>query len=513
MARLRQQHAQNYVSSSNVHTEFESIVRYLNSAERGNKTFGELFAKLFDTEGDVNLPVEFRLNTSTGIEARVGSGFSGEEGWTIVATLADVRGASGSNVGTIEGALFFNRQDITATAAQTAFPYPLDVLMSSKALVFLNGILVRENEVTLDYTNGNVVLATAVALNDLVTIYSIRSQSVTNYRRLDFDVTTIRSQVPFPHTSDEEVVVYKNGILQRIGGSYDYNKDDALDVITFTTDLVANDVVNVLTVENSTVKNVQGIMLENEYTTADGYINFAKVSVTDGSITQAKVAGLVSALSAMGTVIVSATTPLTPLAGWLWVDISQAIPKLRFYDGTEWINTKEDIDLPSITIGDVNRYLAVNETADGYVYRELDFTTVVPKTYMGAANGVASLDSAGKVPVAEMPTLYSAHSISREMAGSVTAADFFLSKLWRQKLRIDGISAKTVSGTCQVQITIDGTGVGDTHSISSGGVDIVIDPIIEVDGVASSKRIGINVTSVSAATDLHVAVAVASEVI
>jgi hypothetical protein len=513
MARLRQQHAQNYVSSSNVHTEFESIVRYLNSAERGNKTFSELFAKLFDTDGDVNLPVAFRLNTATGIEARVGSGHTGEEGWAAVASLADIRGVAGSNVGTIEGPLFFNRQDITATAGQTAFSYPLDATQSSKALVFLNGVLVQESQVTLDYTNTNVVLGTATSVNDLVTIYSIRSQSVTNYRRLDFSVTTTRSQVPFPHTSDEEIIVYKNGILQRIGGSYDYNKDDTLDVITFTTDLVSGDTVNVLTVENQSVKNVQGIMLESEYATTTGFINFAKVAVTDGTIAQAKVTGLVTALAQMGTVVVSGTTPSTPLAGWLWVDTAVAIPKLKFYDGTEWINTKEDTDLPSITISDVNKYLAVNSTADGYVYRDLDFTTVVPKTYMGAANGVASLDSAGKVPVAEMPVLYSAHSISRQMAGTATNQDYFLSKLWRQKIRIDGISAKTTSGTCQIQITVDGTGVGSTHSISSGGVDIVIDPIIEVDGVAASHRIGINVTSSSSPVDLEVAVAVASSVI
>jgi len=494
-------------------TEIESIVRYLNSAERGNKTFSELFSKLFDTEGDVNLPIAFRLNTSTGIEARVGSGFTGEEGWAIVASLANIRGVSGSNVGTIEGPLFFNRQDITATAGQTAFPYPLDTTVASKALVFLNGLLVKESQVTLDFTNKNVVLGTATAVNDLVTIYSIRSQSVTNYRRLDFAVTSTRSQVPFPHTSDEEVVVYKNGILQRIGGSFDYNKDDALDVLTFTTDLVSGDTVNVLTVENTSVKNVQGLMLEAEYANTDGFINFAKIAVTDGTIAQSKVTGLVAALASMGTVVVSASTPTGSLAGWLWVDISQAIPKLKFYDGTQWLNTKEDTDLPSVTISDVNKYLAVNETADGYVYRDLDFTTVVPKTYMGAANGVASLDSAGKVPVAEIPILYSAHSISRQVAGTATDQDYFLSKLWRQKIRIDGISGVTTSGTCQIQITVDGTGVGDTHSISSGGVDIVIDPIIEVDGVAASHRIGINVTSSSSPVDLEVAVAVASSVI
>ena len=38
MARLRQQHPQNYVSSGNIHTDFENIIRYLNTAEFGDKT-------------------------------------------------------------------------------------------------------------------------------------------------------------------------------------------------------------------------------------------------------------------------------------------------------------------------------------------------------------------------------------------------------------------------------------------------------------------------------------------
>ena len=42
MARLRQQHPQNYVSSGNIHTDFENIIRYLNTAEFGDKTIAEL---------------------------------------------------------------------------------------------------------------------------------------------------------------------------------------------------------------------------------------------------------------------------------------------------------------------------------------------------------------------------------------------------------------------------------------------------------------------------------------
>ena len=48
MARLRQQHPQNYVSSGNIHTDFENIIRYINAAEFGDKTIGELLAVLFN---------------------------------------------------------------------------------------------------------------------------------------------------------------------------------------------------------------------------------------------------------------------------------------------------------------------------------------------------------------------------------------------------------------------------------------------------------------------------------
>ena len=48
MARIRQQYPQNYGASGNINTEFESVIRYLNAAEFGNNTVGELFGKIFD---------------------------------------------------------------------------------------------------------------------------------------------------------------------------------------------------------------------------------------------------------------------------------------------------------------------------------------------------------------------------------------------------------------------------------------------------------------------------------
>ena len=64
MARIRQQYPQNYGSSGNINTEFESVIRYLNAAEIGDNTIGELLGKIFDNAGNWNGPVEFRKDLS-----------------------------------------------------------------------------------------------------------------------------------------------------------------------------------------------------------------------------------------------------------------------------------------------------------------------------------------------------------------------------------------------------------------------------------------------------------------
>ena len=111
MARLRQQHPQNYVNSGNIHTDFENLIRYINSAELGNKTIGELFAILFNEEGVFRGPIQMRQDVNTGIQYRVGQYSDYESGWITIANIADLRGAAGSSVGNVEGPFFFNRQD------------------------------------------------------------------------------------------------------------------------------------------------------------------------------------------------------------------------------------------------------------------------------------------------------------------------------------------------------------------------------------------------------------------
>ena len=112
MARLRQQHPQNYVSSGNIHTDFENVIRYINSAELGDKTIGELLSVLFNESGTFQGPIELRVDSVSGLQYRVGTYSGADDGWINLIDITSLRGPSGSNVGTVEGPFFFNRQDI-----------------------------------------------------------------------------------------------------------------------------------------------------------------------------------------------------------------------------------------------------------------------------------------------------------------------------------------------------------------------------------------------------------------
>ena len=310
MARLRQQHPQNYVNSGNIHTDFENVIRYINAAELGDKTVGELFRTLFDETGAFNGPIQMRVDTTEGLQYRVGQYASDTEGWQSLVDIGDLRGPSGSNAGVIEGPFFYNRQDkeittgidtITVTSGGTLYATPPTVTFSApedssgtaptaaatidpttqevtaitvlsagtgytnpptitvsapqnssgtqatatctlvaltpaantipynfdatteEVVVYKNGVLLSEQ--TSGGTNEYVAIAAAdevtiantvgVAIGDKITIYSVRSQSVTNFRRSDQDITVASSSVPFVHTADEVILIWRNGILKK----------------------------------------------------------------------------------------------------------------------------------------------------------------------------------------------------------------------------------------------------------------------------------------------------------
>ena len=152
MARIRQQYPQNYVSSGNINTEFESIIRYINAAEYGNKTVGELLAKIFDADGNWDGPIEFRKDSDAGIQYRIGEYTDDSSGWVTLVTLDEIRGEDGQDFGEIGAPIIFGRVDYTATAAQTEFDYAH--ADTDDILVYVDGVL-KTPGASYDYTTDD----------------------------------------------------------------------------------------------------------------------------------------------------------------------------------------------------------------------------------------------------------------------------------------------------------------------------------------------------------------------
>lgn len=605
MARLRQQHPQNYVNSGNIHTDFENVIRYLNAAELGDKTVGELLKVLFNEDGDFRGPVEFRVDNQTGLQYRIGEYTNDDEAWITLVQIADLRGPAGSSVGTVEGPLFFNRQDtvitagidstftitnggsgyttpptvsfsnpdgdpingvnptatatltngvvtaitlntagsgyvtaptITMTPPTTGTTATATCVMGNIAatanvlsyvfdpstddlVVYKNGLLQIETAPTSDYSkssvNNEVTMAT-VALNDKITIYSIRSQAVTNFRRLDETITAAKTSVTFIHTANEKLLVYKNGILQEEGGNDDYLTNPATATITFTTTLAVNDKVSVITVENQSLKTVAGLMFEDEYTDTSGFIKYNKLSIANNEIPQVKVSNLATSLAAKANLSSSNSSPTSPATGDLWLDTSQVPAILKFYDGTQWLETSPESSLPTFIQSNANQYVRVNGTGTALEYGDLDFTSLVPKTFMGAQNGVASLDSSSKIPVAQLPDIFATTTIPfksqwEDTSSTVTNKTYFVTRVWKQKLRIDGINYQLSAGTCTIQLSLDGTAIsGTTLNATTTNQSQSFSQIIEIDGNTSGRRLEVIVTNASSAQGLELGVAAAT---
>ncbi len=607
MARLRQQHPQNYVNSGNIHTDFENVIRYLNAAELGNKTVGELLKVLFNESGDFRGPVEFRVDNQTGLQYRIGEYANDDEGWITLVQISDLRGPSGANTGTVEGPLFFNRQDsvvstgllggsftitgggtgytsaptisfsnpdgdpingvnpaatctidangvvdaitltspgsgyltpptmtftppttgTTATATCTlgaiaananVISYTFDPT-TDDIVVYKNGLLQTEaapsSEYSKDSTQNTVTLA-SVQLADKITIYSIRSQAVTNFRRLDETIAQAKTSVTFIHTANEKLLVYKNGILQEEGGNDDYLTNPATATITFTSTLIVGDKVSVITVENQSLKTVAGLMFEDEYTDTSGFIRYAKLAVANDEIPQTKVSNLATSLAGKANLASSNSSPTSPVTGDLWLDISQVPAILKFYDGTQWLETSPESSLPTFIQSNANQYVRVNGTGTALEYGDLDFTSLVPKTFMGAQNGVASLDSSSKIPVAQLPDIFATTTIPfknlwEDTNNTVTNKTYFITRVFKQKLRIDGINYQLSAGTCTIQLSLDGTAIsGTTLNATTTNQSQSFSQIIEIDGNTSGRRLEVVVTNASSAQGLELGVAAAT---
>ena len=607
MARLRQQHPQNYVSSGNIHTDFENVIRYINSAELGDKTIGELLSVLFNESGTFQGPIELRVDSVSGLQYRVGTYSGADDGWINLIDITSLRGPSGSNVGTVEGPFFFNRQDIligtgigsatvtgggsgyntaptvsfsspqdsagtppTATAVLTGdavtsitintagsgytqaptvtlaaptsgttatetcalatlasganvISYSFDA-NTDEVVVYKNGVLLAKatTGTTAEYaTNSaaNTITVSSptpgVAVGDKLTIYSVRAQTVTNFRRQDTVISASTSTVAFVHTSDETLLVWRNGVLQEPGGGADYIASHTTATITFNTQLSTNDKVTVMTVENQAQKTIAGLMFEDEYTNANGFINWAKLNVAENEIPQNKVNALATSLANKANIKSQINTPTGSQTGDLWLDTSQVPNILKFYTGTQWLETSPESSLPTFVASNASQYVRVNGTGTSLEYGDLDLSSVVPKTFRGSVNGVASLDSSAKIPTNQLPDIFATSTISffnvwEDASVNVANKTYFVSKIWKQKLRLDGITHKLAAGTCTIQLSVDGATIGSTFSVSTTSASVNMPTTIEIDGTTTGRRLELVVTNTSGANSLEVGIAAAT---
>ena len=194
------------------------------------------------------------------------------------------------------------------------------------------------------------------------------------------------------HDEDTVLQVYKNGILQREGGSNDYVTNAASDTVTMTSSVPSGNTVTIITVENTSANTITGLMTETNFTdTATGKIPTSKLQIADGDIAQAKVVGLVSHIASAAKLTTSGSTPSAPATGDLWLDTSQSPNVLKFYDGAQFLQTSPESGLPTFSTSNAGQVVQVNGTGTALQYAAVDLSSRIATTQRGAANGVASL--------------------------------------------------------------------------------------------------------------------------
>lgn len=511
MARLRQQFPQNYLSSGNISTEFENVIRYLNGAELGNKTLGELISQIFNDEGEFDAVVQLRFDPVNGLEYRVGDYENEDEGWEVVVSPEDIRGPAGADVGTVDGPFFYNRQDIEPGVGDTIIDYNFDEEIDD-VVVYINGILQPATGVYTPLPDTD-----QISFNDpfdgteKVTIYSVRASAVSTYRRSDQTAAPGQVIFPFIHTTEEELLVWRNGLIQTEGAGADYTSNPLTGTITFNVALSGGDRVTIMVAENRAIRRVGGLMTEDKFCNKNGFIRYDQIAIEDDEIPQTKVSGLASAISERARITVSATAPLDPLTGDLWLDTSVMPNVLKFWDGSAWLRTNPSSALPAFTSANAHQYVRLNSTGTAFEYGDIDMSHLVPKTYMGAANGVSTLDSQGRIPVDQMPEVYATQTMPFYLSGSVANGTKFVNRLWKQKLRIDGMAVKLSQGTCTVQLSVDGVAVGQPYAVTTAAQSINFASAIEIDATAAGRRLEIVITNAaSTPTDLEIGLACAS---
>ena len=514
MSRLRQLNSQNYNTSGQINTEFESVVRYLNAAEFGNKTLSELLDIIFTEAGEFDANVEFRFDAATGLQYRAGTYDDAETGWATIVQIDDIRGAAGSDVGNVGEPLFDSRFEFTATGGETEVDIAHEA--TTILLVYKNGVLMREggsDDYTADvnggtFSTGSITFNVALIAADEVSFFKLEPSANLAVARSDFTTVGSQSNFAFVQQAGDSIQVYLNGLLQREGGGQDYIRDVANDLVIFNVAVTTGNDVTIVGASQSGDVTISGLMLESRYTDSNGFIPYSNLAFADEELPQAKIAQLVATLATTPDFEAAATEP--PSTPRFWLDTSTTPNQLKFYDGSQYLSANPASQIPSFSVTDALSVLQVDATGTALEFGSVDTSSLVPKTQKGAANGVASLDTNARIPVAQLPEYiaYESYNFFEPAQGSGNSSER-LHRFFRQQVEITAIAARCDSNSCDIQLEVDGVPTGSVYAVSTSANEVTLGSPITVDASTSSKLIGFAITNnASGMTNLDVMITV-----
>ena len=237
--------------------------------------------------------------------------------------------------------------------------------------------------------------------------------------------------------------------------------------VQFNTGVTAGNTISIITVENTSVQAVTGLMFEEDFAHTDKwavevrqncYCGF-RYSTSKGQRTCDWSSG--KGETNRFTYHSNRHSNRRPMARH-WSGSNQ----LKFYDGTQWLRTSPDSSLPTFSTGNAGQFVKVNGTGTALEYAGLDLSSVIALSQKGAANGVAALDSNGRLPTAQLPANLSTSSMYH-IEATASNQTYVMQRIYKQNIRIEAISVMTSSGTCNVKININGTDYGDIYAASS----------------------------------------------
>lgn len=497
MARIRQLYPSRYSSTENTSAEFENIIRYLRSGEIGNRTLSELLRQIFNSEGNLDVGLEIRFDSKYGLEYRIGGD---DQEWLQIIEPEELRGEPGEYVGEIGDALMFNRADYEGDGTTTVFNYAFSE-SKAETIVYRNGLLQSPNTYVLDEINGTITVYPAIGATENLTVFQIRKSELNGFSRTEIVASQNQYIIPFKFNTEDEIFVYRNGILYKEGENDDYILNAGTSTITFLTPLTSGDLVTILRLQGGGLRAVGGLLMADEYC-YNGKILYDKLLIDDDDISPEKVKGLKGLMQKSKQVFVQNEEPVetddTELnSGDLWVKTGLPISVLYFYDGLRWISTAPDGSIPSISKGDELRYLRVNSAGSALEFAAIDLSSCVKKDDIGNPNGVAPLDENGQIADELLKQHYSYVPIQHRTEGTIAKdAVITLGYVANVQAYLDKMTLSLDVGTATVQLYVGDTAVGATTDLTTADVTQTW-VAKKFDGRTIPKKITLEVTAAS----------------